>query len=84
MEVVAATGAEPYLVLNYDSANKPSADPADSWGYDMLRDAAESWVALHRAQGLPGDLPKHGSCATRLRGLPDFAQQSTDAARVRI
>ena len=45
MEVVAATGADPYLVLNYDSANKPPANPGDSWDYEKLRDAAESWVA---------------------------------------
>ena len=41
MDVAAAAGAEPYLVLNYDSANKPG----QRWGYDQLRDAAESWVA---------------------------------------
>lgn len=41
MDVVAATGADPYLVLNYDSANKPGV----RWDYDQLRDAAESWVS---------------------------------------
>ncbi|KAK9834894.1 hypothetical protein WJX81_006971 [Elliptochloris bilobata] len=41
MGVVAATGADPYLVLNYDSANKPG----ERWNYEQLRDAAESWVA---------------------------------------
>ena len=45
MDLVATTGADPYLVLNYDSANKPSANPGDSWDYDKLRDAAVSWVA---------------------------------------
>ena len=61
MEVVAATGAEPYLVLNYDSANKPSADPADSWGYDKLRDAAESWVAYIVRKGYQVTCPSMGA-----------------------
>ena len=45
MEVVAASGADPYLVLNYACANNPPANPGESWDYDLLRDAAESWVA---------------------------------------
>ena len=45
MEVVVASGADPYLVLNYSSANNPPANPGEAWDYDLLRDAAESWVA---------------------------------------
>ena len=80
MEVVAATGADPYLVLNYDSANKPSADPADSWGYDKLRDATESWVAYIVRKGYQvihaGTEAGDWGSAMRLLGLPCFAQQS--------
>ena len=41
MDIVEATGADPYLVLNYKSANMCG----ECWGYEKLRDAAEAWVA---------------------------------------
>lgn len=62
MDVAAAAGAEPYLVLNYDSANKPG----QRWDYDQLRDAAESWVSYIVRKGYQARAlshPKEGPAA---------------------
>ena len=46
-DIVAATSAGLYLVLDYKSANMPWK----VWNYGKLRNAAESWVAYIVRQG---------------------------------
>ena len=43
MANVKATGAQPYLVLNYDSANLING--SGDWSYNQLLDLAKSWIA---------------------------------------
>lgn len=64
MDVVVAAGADPYLVLNYDSANKEPYPGGERWDYDKLRNAAESWVAYivrkgYEARALPSHAAHH-------------------------
>ena len=67
MDVVAATSADPYLVLNYKSANM-----CGGWDYEKLRDAAESWVAYivrrgHQARLTPVDCLQLALARSQLR-----------------
>lgn len=71
MDLVDASGADPYLVLNYSSANNPPANPGESWDYDLLRDAAESWVAyiVRKGYQVGRTFLPHGIRASAMRLL---------------
>ncbi len=49
MSYVQATGAEPYVVLNYDSANT-ILGPGD-WSYTKLLALAKSWLNYIKSKG---------------------------------
>ena len=49
MSAITATGADPYLVLNYDSANLING-PGD-WSYAQLLALAQSWVTYIKRMG---------------------------------
>ena len=42
-----SSGANPYIVVNYDSVNKAGSD----YGYNDMRDAAAAWVAYAKSKG---------------------------------
>jgi hypothetical protein len=66
MLCIEATGALPYLVLNYDSANLVHG-PND-WSYDQLLDLAKSWLSYIQRMGYQARRPGPADPGERVCG----------------
>jgi len=66
MSCIEATGALPYLVLNYDSANLVHG-PND-WSYDQLLELAKSWLSYIQRMGYQARRPGSADPGERVSG----------------